>query len=213
MFRLATFAPFILLLNAVAPVAAQFSFEIGTPENATEIRPSLFNLDLKKEVEVMLILGGGNQSSSIQQTTFENPCTSGGQGYFTYNYTFSEDADAFITVEFSKLQGQPPYWFSDGFEDHCKKGMVFAINPESDDQFNDFKSRATSGAAPLSATSSQASSASATGSGSATGTETPKSTDESKPKDDNDDGAMSLSAGSMLLVSVAVAVTAGWAVL
>lgn len=52
-----TFVPFLLLLNAIVPINAQsFAFEIGTEENQFEIRPPFFNLDLKKETGVSLLL-------------------------------------------------------------------------------------------------------------------------------------------------------------
>lgn len=35
----------------------------------------------------------------------------------------AEKSQAAVTIEFAKLPGDPPYWFFDGFNDHCQKGV------------------------------------------------------------------------------------------
>ncbi|KAK7696436.1 hypothetical protein QCA50_001093 [Cerrena zonata] len=205
MFR--TFTPFLLLLAAVVQIAAQNYIEVGPVENPFSISPPYVNVDTESSNGVALTFH--STSASIQQSTFENPCALGGKDYFMFNFT-AEKSQAAVTIKFADLPGDPPYWFFDGFNDHCQKGMVFAINPESEDQYNDFKSRAISGAAPLSATTSSGKASSTGTTPSSTSSSASATSTEASDEKGPNDGAMSLSAGSVVLISTTVAVMAGW---
>jgi hypothetical protein len=53
----------------------------------------------------------------------------------------------FKTVLFD-VKNTEPMWFHCRQSGHCVSGMVFAVNPRNDEQFNEFKKAATSGGAP-----------------------------------------------------------------
>ncbi|KAK7688365.1 hypothetical protein QCA50_008737 [Cerrena zonata] len=199
----------LLILTAVKQITAQNYVTVGSLANPFSIRPPYVDVDLNSSTGIAVTFE--SVSSVIQQSTFENPCTWGGEGYFSYNYTATVSTPS-VTIKFSDLPGQPPYWFFDAASDHCKRGMVFAVNPESESQFNDFRTRALSGGvAPTATVQSGLTNSSAT---SATGSasEAAQTTDGSNSEGGNDDGAMSLSA-SMFFVSMLAAITSGWAVL
>jgi plastocyanin len=77
---------------------------------------------------------------TVTQSTFENPCTGIEGGFKTGLLSNLKDTDRKIIRKFVVPDTKKPLWFYCGAPNHCKKGMVFAINAGG--KFEQFKKKA-----------------------------------------------------------------------
>ncbi|KAK7693553.1 hypothetical protein QCA50_003122 [Cerrena zonata] len=142
MFRL---LPLTIVILAVAVRGQDFEhISIGPQSDPLSVIPAFVNVD--QGTFVTLQFGPGRHS--IRQSTFEDPCTFGG-GFWSWNYTTS-DPDSFVILDvWQNSNDKQALYFFDAENDSCEQGMYtawsFAINPPSEDAFNEFRDRAING--------------------------------------------------------------------
>jgi len=113
-------------------------------------------------------------SHSVTQSTFDQPCVFMDGGADSGIRPNPQSVPGQEVFEFTVTDSEPQ-WFFCAQVGHCNQGMVFAINPGSEEKFNQFKDIAMGVATPTSAESTESTSStpteSASGSMSATPTE------------------------------------------
>ncbi|CAL1698042.1 unnamed protein product [Somion occarium] len=191
--------PSLLVLAARGALAQSSSgmtyVDVGPVENPFTFSPSSVQL-LPDSLGVTFQFSFA-RNHSIKQSYFEEPCTWAGPGtYDGGDYTVVQSELVGFAID-PKIDVVPALYFFDDADDRCQRGMVFPINPPSDKDSEDFKSRAM-------ASSSSSTTGSATSSASSTSFLTRSSSPSSPPsakgnktsdngKDENDkDGVVSI---------------------
>jgi len=93
-------------------------------------------------------------SHSVTQSTFDQPCVFMEGGADSGIRPNPESVAGQEVFEFTVTDSEPQ-WFFCAQVGHCLQGMVFAINPGSEETFNQFKDIAMGVAAPTSAESTE----------------------------------------------------------
>ncbi|PAV23312.1 hypothetical protein PNOK_0038000 [Pyrrhoderma noxium] len=145
---------------AVGLVTAAFSPVRGTVFNVTVGGPGVLRYDppfIQNAVandQVVFIFKQKNHTAT--QSSFNDPCSplSGGfdSGFKPVADSVSED---FPTVTVN-VPDANPRWVYCRQANHCQQGMVFAINPTSEEQFLEFQQRANSTGTSTSTATSEA---------------------------------------------------------
>ena len=79
-------------------------------------------------------------SHSVTQSSLDSPCESA--GLFDTDLQTNTQGILNLTLRYYTVLTIDPLWFYCKAPFHCQSGMVFAINPESDQQMEEFKSNA-----------------------------------------------------------------------
>jgi len=93
-------------------------------------------------------------SHSVTQSTFDQPCVFMEGGADSGILPNPQSVPGQEVFEFTVTDSEPQ-WFFCAQVGHCLQGMVFAINPGSEEKFNQFKDIAMGVAAPTSAESTE----------------------------------------------------------
>jgi plastocyanin len=81
------------------------------------------------------------KNHTLTSSEFASPCTK--NGVFDTGFTHATPSDNITTsIDFPVTGTSKPLWFYCRQTGHCSKGMVFAINPKSPQQFTDFRNAA-----------------------------------------------------------------------
>lgn len=81
------------------------------------------------------------KNHTLTSSEFVSPCTK--NGVFDTGFTHATPSDNMTTsIDFPVNGTSKPQWFYCRQTGHCSKGMVFAINPKSPQQFADFRNAA-----------------------------------------------------------------------
>jgi len=103
-----------------------------------------------------------SKNHTVTQSTFDQPCTFKTGGADSGFLAVPAGATQFSEWSFTIVNDTAPMWFYCAQGQHCKAGMVFALNPSAERTFDAFKATAmgastnTSAAATPSASSSGA---------------------------------------------------------
>jgi plastocyanin len=130
-------APFLFTSTLVSTsLAATFNVQVG----ATPFEFTPNNITANPGDEVIFEFHPKNHT--VTQTTLANPCTpvqGGGDSGFL---PVAAGATTFPTKRIIVPDSTSPLWFSCMQPGHCGKGMVFAINPGSEDKMKTYVSNA-----------------------------------------------------------------------
>ncbi|KAK1222088.1 hypothetical protein PQX77_015082 [Marasmius sp. AFHP31] len=125
-------------LSFVAGAVAQQVFNVSVGENdGLTFNPT--NITGAKEGDTINFTFQAKNHSAVQ-STFDDPCTTKDGGADT-GYQSIGQGEGPKTIEV-KVNGTDPVWFYCSQADHCKKGMVFAVNPTGANTFEAFQSKA-----------------------------------------------------------------------
>ncbi|KAJ8078932.1 hypothetical protein PM082_013216 [Marasmius tenuissimus] len=130
-------------LSFVAGAVAQQTHEVTVGAGGLQFTPT--NITGAKDGDTIKFTFQAKNHSAVQ-STFDNPCTLK-EGGLDSGFQFIEQAPKTWEV---KVNGTDPLWFycSQNLNgtDHCKEGMVFAVNPTETNTFEAFQNKAKSGA-------------------------------------------------------------------
>jgi len=121
-----------------------------------------------------------SKNHTITQSTFNSPCTNHSSPMTGVDSGFvpvPANATSFPQYKFTVRNASAPLWFYCRQGQHCRSGMVFAINPSAERTFDAFKARAMGNAPPASGSAGPSASPTAGGAdpSTATGAATPSS--------------------------------------
>ncbi|MCJ1330313.1 hypothetical protein MMC10_006996 [Thelotrema lepadinum] len=127
---------------AIAPPSQTFGVDVGAFSNPTnntvsfEFRPNNVSASVG-DVVIFNMLG---LAHSVTQSSFDKPCQS--IGVFDTDLQSNPQNRTNQTLEVFSVYDNSPLWFYCKQTHHCQSGMVFAINPKSDQQMKAFISNA-----------------------------------------------------------------------
>jgi len=118
--------------------AASITVKVGE-NGALTFTPSSVNAT-KGDVIAFQFLAGNH---SVTQSTFDNPCTKSATGVDSGFQPVAAGSSQVPQYSFTVDNDTAPLWFYCHQGQHCKAGMVFAVNPTADKSFDAFKAKAT----------------------------------------------------------------------
>lgn len=80
---------------------------------------------------------------TVTQSSFSNPCTMLSTGIDSEFQPASSNASMVPEYSFTVSNASAPLWFYCRQGRHCQAGMVFAVNPTTDETFDAFRAKAT----------------------------------------------------------------------
>ncbi|KAK1231103.1 hypothetical protein PQX77_005792 [Marasmius sp. AFHP31] len=124
-------------LSFIAGAVAQLTIDVAVGAGGLQFNPT--DVNATEGDTIRFIFQAKNHS--VVQSTFDNPCTKK-DGGLNSGFQFIEGEPKTWEV---KVNGTDPMWFycsqKEG-TDHCKSGMVFAINPTETNTFEAFQNKA-----------------------------------------------------------------------
>ncbi|KAL0063757.1 hypothetical protein AAF712_009314 [Marasmius tenuissimus] len=124
-------------LSFVAGVVAQ-THSVSVGKGGLNFDPTSLT-DVKEGDTIMFTFEAKNHS--VVQSTFDSPCAKKADG----EDSGFQDASAAPIVWNMTVKDANATWFYCSQTDHCKGGMVFAINPTADKTFEAFQAKAKEG--------------------------------------------------------------------
>jgi plastocyanin len=120
-----------------APASKQtHKVELRADNGVVHYVPDRVNADVGDFIEFIFL----KANHSATQSTFDKPCTKLDGGF---DSQLIPNLNGTVSAEFERLfevKDKAPKWFycKQPVKNHCGQGMVFGINPKSDDQMNQF---------------------------------------------------------------------------
>jgi len=133
----------LLLVSAQLACARDINVTVGGPGGLI-FNPPFVNAAEKDVIQFIF----QQKNHSVRQSTFDNPCVLLKGGFDAPFMPVADNQTTFPTARLEVLK-TTPIWAFCPQGNHCKAGMVFAVNPHNASEFAAFKAAAAaSGASP-----------------------------------------------------------------